>query len=109
MYKEKVVLNYFTYVVALQKEHKTSAQITAIYSYMLVKFVFFKAQNKQYFESIESIAESCCCSVATVKTSIKQLQKIGVVQVTKLAGARFNRNCYEVQDKYGVFAQQTKK
>ena len=96
-------LNYFTYVVALQYEYKEiSTQVTVIYSYMLVKYSFFKSKAKQYYESIESIAENCVCSTATVKTALKQLSTLGLITISKLQGAKYNKNCYQVEDRYKV-------
>lgn len=90
------------------KDYDVTLTTVSIYAYMLARFRFFKSLNKEYFESIEAIAENCFCSTASVKTALNFLCKNALLERGKLKGATFNKNVYVLHDKYELFSKAQK-
>lgn len=97
-------LKYILIPRQMFKDYDVTLTTVSIYSYMLARFRFFKAMNKEYFESIESIAENCFCSTASVKTALNFLSKNSFLDKGKLKGATYNKNVYNLYDKYNLFS-----
>ena len=74
-----------------------------VYSYMLCKYSWFKSKNQSFFESQDSIAESCNISVSVVKKAIRFLENKGFVKIGKIPSKDNNKNVYVVEDKYGMY------
>lgn len=85
------------------KDYDVTLTTVSVYAYMLARYKFFKSLNKEYFESIEAIAENCFCSTASVKTALNFLCKNALLERGKLKGATFNKNVYVLHDKYSLF------
>lgn len=104
MNKEKIKntkLSNIKLVFGIMDEYKDCTYCHAIvYSYLLCKYYWFKKQNKEYFESQETIAESCRSKYSTVRNSIKWLEEKGLVKVAKVHTRQYNKNAYVVEDRY---------
>jgi len=84
---------------------KVSTSAKVVYSYMLCKHQYFKSSGNVYFESQESIAESCSLSRKTVNESISALQKIGYLVAVQRTKTTLH---YNVKDAFDVYTKDTK-
>ena len=66
-----------------------------VYTHMLDQYTRFSKDNKEYFQMQETIALEIGVSVSTVKRSIRQLEKIGLVDVTRKKSLDKKRNKYK--------------
>ena len=97
-------LKYLIVSRELLKEYEDITLTTAfIYSYMLARYRLFSGKQSKFYESIESIADNSFCSAGSVKTALKDLERIGLLKVSKLPGAKHFKNCYIVIDKYSLY------
>lgn len=102
-------LKYIMIPRQMFKDYEVTLTTISIYAYMLARFRFFKSLNKEYFESIESIAENCFCSTASVKTALNFLCNNSLLERGKLKGATYNKNAYVLSDKYNLYSKATPK
>ena len=74
-----------------------------IYSYMLNRYMFFKQNNKQYFEAEAQIALFLNTTTKTVQRSIKVLKEHSFIDYElKHKGTSFS-NVYKVNDVFGIY------
>jgi biotin operon repressor len=67
-----------------------------VYTHMLDQHTRFSKDNKEYFQMQETIALEIGVSVSTVKRSIRQLEKIGLVEVARKKSLDKKRNKYKL-------------
>lgn len=98
-------LNNIKLVFGIMDEYEDCTYCHAIvYSYLLCKYSWFSKQNKEYFESQETIAESCRSKYGSVRGSIRWLESKGLVKVTKIKTKQHNKNAYIVEDRYAEYS-----
>lgn len=89
-----------------------SVNHTALHGYMLNRFLFFKQQNQEYFESQEVLADALQISKRTVATLLSDLQEKEYIKAILVRKGKSFINVYTVYDKhnlYDVKATSTKK
>lgn len=104
-------LHKVTLIYALMDEFPEEATLhtTNVYSYMLCKYNWFSSNDKEYFETQETIAEGCRISLSAVKTAIRFLIKHKLITITKVEGKAFNKNKYTVVDRYDIYVKKEEK
>lgn len=84
---------------------KWDTETAILYSYLYDKYLFFKSQQKNFYETYHTISKTIGCSESTAKRRMKSLTDIGVVSVTHIKLPQhigFQKcNSYEVEDVLG--------
>ena len=102
--QQKNKLDNIKLVLGIMDEFEDCTYCHAIvYSYILCKFMWFKNQKKEYFESQTTIAEGCRSKYGSVRGSIRWLESKGLVNVTKVKSKDHNKNAYLVYDRYEAY------
>lgn len=89
-----------------------SVNHTALHGYMLNRFIFFKQQNQEYFESQEILADALQISKRTVATLLSDLQEKEYIKALLVRKGKSFINVYTVYDKHNIYdvkATSTKK
>lgn len=80
----------------------------ALHGYMLNRFLFFKQQNQEYFESQEVLATALQISKRTVATLLSDLQEKHYIKATLVRKGKSFINVYIVQDKHSMYETKQK-
>jgi DNA-binding transcriptional MocR family regulator len=84
------------YKVPVDLTKRVGATTAIIHAYMLAKYNWFNASGQELFESAKSIAENCNCSLSSVKSSMKTLKEMNLLESKQLQGASGKKNKYKV-------------
>ena len=93
---------WFKLPVKLLQQEELSLSAKVIYSYMLWRYNFFKKDNKQYFESQETVAQVCDVSRKTANEGIQKLCSLGWITAKK---STMQTSTYTVKDVFGVYTK----
>lgn len=75
-----------------------------IYSYMKSRYDYHSANAREFYDSLDSIAESCGVSRSTIKVCISKLVAVGlIIKNKKKASSGFEKNVYTVVGLEQVF------
>lgn len=80
-----------------------SVNHTALHGYMLNRFIFFKQQNQEYFESQEVLADALQISKRTVATLLSDLQEKEYIKVVLVRKGKSFINVYTIYDKHNLY------
>lgn len=81
----------------IMRDKNITAADFRVWCYMKLRFQFFQMQGSDFYESITTISESVNLGERAVKSSIKNLQENGYLEVVERPG---KSNLYITFDKY---------
>lgn len=80
-----------------------SVNHTALHGYMLNRFLFFKQQNQEYFESQEVLADALQISKRTIATLLSDLQEKEYIKAVLVRKGKSFINVYTVYDTHNLY------
>ena len=104
--KRQVDSSYEKLSKTLRQDKDLTALQKILYTYMLDKYMFFSSRGKEFYESLDTLAEEIGVNRTTIHRGLEGLLKIGYVKkITRKKKGAFLECVYEVKDIYGVFNQ----
>lgn len=100
----KTIQSHKYFRLSLEMLHEgMSINHTALHGYMLNRFLFFKQQNQEYFESQEVLAEALQISKRTIATLLSDLHDKGYIKPVLVRKGKSFINVYTVYDKHNLY------
>jgi hypothetical protein len=91
------------------KHEWANTNVASVYSYMLARYRFHNAQERDYFESYEYIAEKVGLSVRTVKKVVSLLNENKHLEIKKRRTPAGINNVYIIMNVYDTWNLEGKK